>query len=167
MVSEPNLIKASHVVEAFKRCGITHIVWLPDSETRFLYDAIKAEPSLTLVPVAREAETMAVAAGLWVGGKEPAVLIQNTGFYESGDSLRGIVAEGAFPLLMVIGWRGWARRDQGDTAGSLMEPVLRAYGIPYEVVERDDQVERIVEAHRRAHEESRAVAVLVASEYRQ
>jgi sulfopyruvate decarboxylase TPP-binding subunit len=94
------------------------------------------------------------------------VLLQNTGFYESGDSLRGVVSDGAFPLLMIIGWRGWRRRAEGDTAGNLMEPVLKAYDIPYYTVETDNQVDRIVEAHTYAHRESRAVAALVASEYR-
>jgi sulfopyruvate decarboxylase TPP-binding subunit len=154
------------MVEAFMQCGLTHLCWVPDSETRFLYDTIMAELSLTLVPVAREAEAMAVAAGLWIGGKEPAVLIQNTGFYESGDSLRGLVADGAFPLLMVIGWRGWRRRAEGDTAGRLMEPVLQAYDIPYYVIDTNAQVERVVEAHAQAHRESRVVAALVAPEYR-
>ena len=166
MVAEPEEIQAVHMVEAFKQCGITHLCWLPDSETGFLYDSIVADPSLTLVPVCREAEAMAVATGLRIGGKEPAVLIQNTGFYESGDSLRGVVAEGASPLLMVIGWRGWRRRNEGDTAGNLMEPVLKAYDIPYYVVETDNPVDQIVEAHTHAHRESRVVAALVASEYR-
>ena len=91
-------IKAFYIVEAFKESGLTHVCWLPDPETGFLYESIEAEPLLTLVPVCREAEAMAVAAGLRIGCKEPAVLIQNTGIYESGDSLRGVVADGAFPL---------------------------------------------------------------------
>lgn len=166
MTDSQDNIKASYIVKAFKECGITHVCWLPDSETGFLYESIEAEPSLTLVPVCREAEAMAVAAGLWIGGKEPAILIQNTGFYESGDSLRGVIADGAFPLLMVIGWRGWRRRAEGDTAGNLMEPVLNAYGIPYHIVENDQHVSRVVMAHNQAHKESRIVAALIAEEYR-
>ena len=41
-------------VAQFKQHGVTHAVWLPDSETNFLYTLMKAEPSLTLVAVARE-----------------------------------------------------------------------------------------------------------------
>ena len=56
---------------------------------------------------------MAIAAGLWVGGKRPVVLIQNTGMFESGDSIRGLALDVDFPLVMMIGYRGWtpARRD--------------------------------------------------------
>ncbi len=41
------------------------------------------EQTLDLVPICREGETMATVAGLWVGGKRPIVLIQNTGIDEA------------------------------------------------------------------------------------
>ena len=34
-----------------KNNGITHVVWLPDSETNFLYVLMRDEPSLDLVTV--------------------------------------------------------------------------------------------------------------------
>ena len=73
-------LSAESVVATLKQIGITHVVWLPDSVATFLYQALAAEPDLTLVPVCREAETMAIALGLMMGGKEPICLIQNTGF---------------------------------------------------------------------------------------
>ena len=57
------------IISELKKNNITHVVWLPDSETNFMYEQLLAEPSLDLVPVSREGETMAIAAGLWVGGK--------------------------------------------------------------------------------------------------
>ena len=52
------------VLGEMKKNGVTHVVWLPDSETNFMYQMLMAEPSLDLVPVCREGETMAIAAGL-------------------------------------------------------------------------------------------------------
>jgi sulfopyruvate decarboxylase subunit alpha len=77
------------VLEEMKKNGVTHVVWLPDSETNWLYLLMQAEPSLQLVPVSREGLAFSMAAGLSVGGKTPIILIQNTGLMESGDSLRG------------------------------------------------------------------------------
>ena len=76
-------------VAEFKKHGVTHVVWLPDSETNFLYVLMKAEPSLTLVAVSREGLAFSTAAGLYAGGKNPVILIQNTGMMEAGDSMRG------------------------------------------------------------------------------
>ena len=42
------------VLEEMKKNGVTHVVWLPDSETNWLYLLMQAEPSLQLVPVSRE-----------------------------------------------------------------------------------------------------------------
>ena len=77
------------VLEQIKKNGATHVVWLPDSETNWLYMLMKEEPTLDLIPVSREGAAFSTAAGLSVGGKKPIILIQNTGLMESGDSLRG------------------------------------------------------------------------------
>src|ERR1051325_1611432 len=73
------------VLEQMKKHGVTHVVWLPDSETNWLYLLMKAEPTLTLVAVAREGLAASIASGLAAGGKKPLILIQNTGLMESGD----------------------------------------------------------------------------------
>lgn len=168
MVS-PNGISAEQVVEAFRQCGITHIVWLPDSETRFLYDALVQEKSFTLVPVAREGESMAIAAGLWMGGKVPLVLIQSTGFFESGDTIRGLVLDVGLPLVMCIGYRGYEQdkppTQRADSAAVYLEPVLQAWGIPYHLVESDEDTVRIVQAFREAQKRQGPVAVLMCTEY--
>ena len=74
------------ILEEMKKNGITHVVWLPDSETNWLYLLMQAEPSLHLIAVSREGQAFSTAAGLSVGGKIPIILIQNTGLMESGDS---------------------------------------------------------------------------------
>ena len=93
MASEPHstVLSPETMVREFKKSGVTHVVTLPDSETNYLYEMMIREPSLTIVPVAREGETVAIAAGLIIGGKTPVCLIQNTGMFESGDSIRGLV----------------------------------------------------------------------------
>ena len=45
--------------------------------------------------------------GLYVGGKQPVVLIQNTGFLESGDAIRGTAVNMEIPLVSIIGYRGY------------------------------------------------------------
>ena len=84
MTTAETVLHPAAIVAEIKKNHFTHVVWLPDSETNFLFQLLTNEPSLDLIPVCREGETMAIAAGLWVGGKKPLVLIQNTGIYESG-----------------------------------------------------------------------------------
>lgn len=159
-------LSAERVVRALKELGFTHVVWLPDSEANFMYQSLAADPDLALVQVCREAETMPIAVGLMIGGKQPVCLIQNTGFMESGDSLRGAVLDLKLPLLIMLGYRGWRGGEQmTDSAGIYLEPILQAWGISYHLIESDDDIERIAEAWSEAQRTSRPVAVLIGREY--
>jgi sulfopyruvate decarboxylase TPP-binding subunit len=163
------LLQPKAIIEQLKQCGITHVVWLPDSESKFMYDALQAERDLGFIPVCREGEAFAVASGLWIGGKTPVVLIQNTGLFESGDVLRGTALGLELPLLMMIGYRGYMEMKAGkqpvDTAALYTEPILKAWGIPFHHIETDDDTPKIAEAFKQAQEISRPVAALICVEY--
>ena len=130
MATQEVILHPASVVEELKKNKISHVVWLPDSETNFLFQLLDNEPTLDLVPVCREGETMAIAAGLWVGGKRPIVLIQNTGIFEAGDSIRGLALDVNQPLVMLVGYRGWSRHGlTRDSAARFIEHILHAWGI--------------------------------------
>jgi thiamine pyrophosphate-dependent acetolactate synthase large subunit-like protein len=101
-------LTAERILATLKDLGFTHVVGLPDSEANFMYHALESDPNLTLVQVCREGETMAIALGLTIGGKQPVCLIQNTGFFEAGDSIRGMALDIGLPMLLMIGYRGIA-----------------------------------------------------------
>ena len=97
------------VLAEMKKNGVSHVVWLPDSETNWLYLLMQAEPSLRLVGVSREGHACSLAAGLAAGGAKPLILIQNTGMMESGDSLRGWLLGLNSAVVLMVGYRGWTR----------------------------------------------------------
>jgi sulfopyruvate decarboxylase TPP-binding subunit len=154
------------VLAEMKKNGVTHVVWLPDSETNWLYLLMKAEPSLTLVGVNREGLAFPAAAGISAGGKVPLILIQNTGLMESGDSLRGWVLGMNIPVVLMVGYRGWTRHGVNtDTAATYTERFLNAFGVNYYLVEDGADAGRISIAFEEAKKTRRPVAVLVADEY--
>jgi sulfopyruvate decarboxylase TPP-binding subunit len=154
------------ILGQLKQHGVTHVVWLPDSETNWLYLLMKAEPSLTLVAVPREGLACSVAAGLAAGGKVPVILIQNTGLMESGDSIRGWLLGLDIPVVIMVGLRGWTRHGvTQDTAAVYTEPFLNAFRISYYLVESDADAQRIGVAFDEAQRTQRPVAVLVGDEY--
>jgi sulfopyruvate decarboxylase TPP-binding subunit len=166
MTNEQSLLNPSSVIDQFKKNGITHVVWLPDSETNWMYMAMQEESSFDLIPVTREGETLAIAAGLYAGGKKPVCLIQNTGMFESGDSIRGIALDVNLPVVMMIGYRGWTRHGvTPDSAARFTEPVLDAWGIKYFLVESDADADRISTAFDEAEATNRPVAILVGDEF--
>jgi sulfopyruvate decarboxylase TPP-binding subunit len=163
-------VGAVAVVDALITCGVTHVVWLVDSETGALYDALttaERQGRLTTIPICREGEALAVSLGLLIAGRKPVVIIQNTGLFESGDSLRGQAIDFELPIVMMIGYRGWKadRARITDSAATYLEPVLDAYGVPYRMLSGANFRELIPDSFRQAEERRGPVAILVPAEW--
>jgi len=151
------------VVAALKSCGITHVVWVPDSHIGTWEAALLAEPALQLVRVCREGEAIGVAAGLLLGGKKPIIAIQCTGLFEAGDSLRNFIHDLRLPLFLIIGLRSYYAHQQGktgDTCPVFTEPILRAWQVPYVLFDREKTPADLAAEYRKAQAEKRAGAVL-------
>ena len=154
------------VVETLKKCGVTHAVWIPDSDIGKWEPALRSDSDLKLIRVCREGEAMAVAGGLLLAGKQPVVIVQCTGLFEAGDSLRNILYDLTLPLFLVIGLRGYYAYHRGatkDTCPVFAEPILRAWQVPYVFVDpQHDPVTRLSDTYHEAREQKRAGAVLLA-----
>ena len=153
------------VVAALKACGVTHVVWIPDSELGTWESALTGPGGLPLVRVCREGEALGVAAGLLLGGQRPVVVIQCTGLFEAGDALRNVVHDLKLPLFLVVGVRSYYAHQQGaskDSCPVFTEPFLRAWQIPYTVLDRRHAADDLAAAYRQARAEGRAAAVLLA-----
>ena len=160
------ILRPETMVAEFKKNGVTHVVTIPDSETNYLYELMAEQDWLEVVPVSREGEAWGTAMGLNIAGKVPVVLVQNTGMLESGDSIRGMAIDAGFPLVMVIGYRGWNRRGViTDSVAKYTEPFLTAFGINYYLVEQNEDGERISTAFEEARATSGPVAILIGDEY--
>jgi sulfopyruvate decarboxylase subunit alpha len=153
------------VVAALKGCGVTHVIWIPDSETGTWEPALTGPGGLPLVRVCREGEAIGVAAGLLLGGQRPVVVIQCTGLFEAGDALRNIVHDLKLPLFLVVGVRSYYAHQQGaskDSCPVFTEPILRAWQIPYTLLDRRHSADDLATAYRQARADGRAAAVLIA-----
>ncbi|PZC42954.1 MAG: hypothetical protein DK303_000741 [Chloroflexi bacterium] len=86
--------------------------------------------------------------------------------FEAGDSIRGLGIDIEFPLVRIIGYRGWTKHGiTKDLAARFTEPILHAYGINYYLIESNDDVERISETFEEAERSRRPVASLLGAEY--
>jgi sulfopyruvate decarboxylase TPP-binding subunit len=153
------------VAAAFKECGITHVVWIPDSELGRWERALSSDRDLKLIRVCREGEAMAVAGGLILGGKRPIVLIQCTGLFEAGDALRNVVHDLKLPLFLIVGLRSYYAHREGksrDTCPIFAEPILQAWRIPYTLFERQQTAADLTAAYQQAQSDKRAGAILLA-----
>ncbi|PYQ21596.1 MAG: hypothetical protein DMF81_14910 [Acidobacteria bacterium] len=163
------MIRARLIVDELRRHGVTDVVGLPDNASKILLELLGAEPGIRPLTVTREGEAFAIASGLWVGGRAPVVLVQNTGLLVPLVCLvmvRGhglLAARGLQPPPAKLD-AGLLSRSDVDSVALLTEPTLRAWSVPWEVMANDADVPRIGAAFRRARELEQPVAVLIAGE---
>jgi sulfopyruvate decarboxylase TPP-binding subunit len=150
------------VADLLATLGFTHVVWLPDSAIGPWEQALSNSKTLELVRVCREGEAWAIAAGLYLGGKRPLVMIQNTGLFESGDAMRNVLFDLGLPLPAVIGYRSALIPGSTDSARRFTEPVLDAWGVDYIVVERPQDLPQRAEHFDKCRLAGRPGMVLIA-----
>jgi sulfopyruvate decarboxylase subunit alpha len=177
------MARAQLIIDQLSACGVTHVVALPDNTSKTLLEVLVTQRRIRVVSVTREGEAWAVAAGLWIGGSTPVVLIQNTGFLESGDALRGTVMRMRIPLLCLLTYRGYATlpaanrqfpappidghtlsRTEVDSCALLFEPTLQAWRIPYDFLHDDADVAKVRTTFERAREREHPAALLITQE---
>jgi sulfopyruvate decarboxylase subunit alpha len=156
------MFAGEEMVELFRQMPVTHVVALPDSTLGLWEDAIRAAGNPRLIRVCREGEAWAIAAGLYLGGARPIVMIQCTGLFESGDSLRNALFDYQIPLFGMIGYRNYLNRNSNDSAKKYTEPILRAWGIDYCLIDSPEKKPEILAHYRRCDAEGRPGCVLIA-----
>jgi sulfopyruvate decarboxylase subunit alpha len=159
------MLDGSSVVQALKACGVTHVVWLPDSDLGTWEAALTGPNGLPLIRVCREGEAFAVAAGLLLGGQRPIVVVQCTGLFEAGDALRNVVHDLKLPLFAIVGVRSYHAHQQGkskDSCPVFAEPILSAWQLPYTRLDDHHTADDLARMYREAERQGRAAAVLIA-----
>ena len=138
------------IVAAFSELGITHVVWIPDTTTGQWDNALQAAPDIQLIQVCREGEAWALAAGLYLGGAKPIVVIQCTGFFESGDAMRNIVHDYKLPIFGLVGYRSYLNASSlpGDTCLKFTEPVLEAWALNTVFIDSEEKKLKLAEHYR-------------------
>jgi sulfopyruvate decarboxylase TPP-binding subunit len=158
------MLDGPSVVAALKAEGVSHLVWIPDTELGTWEGALRAEPAVRLVRVCREGEAIAVAAGLLLGGQRPIVAIQCTGLFEAGDALRNVVHDLKLPLFLIVGVRNYfahQRRATADSCPVFTEPILQAWRLPYVLLRPEQTAADLAAVYRQARAENRAGAALI------
>ena len=173
-------MQANLILNELRSNLVTHVVGLPDNSSAALFSLLNSREEPRLLAVTREGEAFAVAAGLWVGGKNPVVLIQNTGLLESGDGLRGTVIRMRIPLVCLVTYRGYSTMVDGkispgqksespetlsrpdlDSVALLTEPTLKAWGLSYDFLFENDEVSKISQAFAKANATSGPTVLLI------
>ena len=159
-----SLTNSKLIYETLKECDIRLVSALPETWLVHLIRLTDDDPEMTLVRLAKEEEAVGISAGAHFAGVKSAMLMQNHGFIASINGLVSFAHLYKIPLLMLISYRGtFGERDPWQTqGGNVTERLLRALGIPYLFLDRQETVKkRIRQAQTLAESSLQPVAVLL------
>lgn len=157
-------INPSHAVyKGLKLAGIDFVASVPCVNLQHLLELVDSNKEIIHIPVTREEEGVGLCAGAWMGGKYPALLMQNSGLGNSINALASLDILYNIPLLMIISHRGC----EGEAIigqvpmGRLTPKLLDVMEIVSFTPSPADAEAVVAQAWRLAEERRRPVAVLL------
>src|SRR6266849_2939627 len=128
------MIESDAFVQALQDIGVDFFTGVPDS----ILGGIIAElmERRLYPPAVREDEAVAMAAGAYMSGKIPAVLMQNSGLGTSLNALISLNMIYCQPCLLIVSWRGYDGTDAPEhlVMGQVMTKLLDLVRIPHRTV---------------------------------
>lgn len=125
------MIESDEFVQALQDIGFNFFTGVPDSILGGIIATLMERRLYT--PAVREDEAVAMAAGAYMAGKIPAVLMQNSGLGTSLNTLISLNLIYQQPCLLIISWRGFQGKDAPEhlVMGQTMTQLLDTVRIPH------------------------------------
>ena len=114
--------------------GIENFMGVPDSTMKhFISQGLKKKKVLITT---REDEAIGIAAGMSLSKQNALVFMQNAGFANSISTITSLVQLYEFPIIFLIGWRGYLKNDAPEhyKIGKIQPELLRAIGLDSKTV---------------------------------
>lgn len=154
---------SSEVHRLFRAAGVSHVSYVPDAGHTSLINLLQSDPDIRTSVLTSEEEGVAVATGVWLGGKRPAILMQSSGVGNCINMLSLPIITRT-PLLMLVTMRGeWAEFNPWQNPmGKATQVSLEAIGVTVLRVDNPhDLIETIEQAIIMAYEADQQIAVLI------
>ena len=121
--------------------GSRDVVYVPDNPLSHVLRVFEQQyRHVRLILATREEEAFGIAAGLYLGGHLPTVMLQSSGLGNSLNAITSLLIPYQIPALMVISMRG----DAGEwnaaqvPMGRAVRGILDAIGVPHTTVDSGD-----------------------------
>ena len=85
---------------------ISFITTVPCKQLAGVIEEVEKRPEIYHIPANKEDEGMGLCAGAWMGGKRPAIIMQNTALGVTINTLATLIQFYRMPLPMLISYRG-------------------------------------------------------------
>jgi sulfopyruvate decarboxylase subunit alpha len=134
------MVSASQFCDLLKKNGFNFCTGVPCTILKDIILCLSSDPDLPYIPATREDEAMGIATGSYLAGKQPIVMMQNSGLGSSINPLASLDILYRIPMLLLISWRGYQGKDAPEhlIMGGAMLKLLDALDIPHQVISEDN-----------------------------
>lgn len=131
-----------------KKNGFNFYTGVPCSILGNIINHLSKSKQFAYVPATREDEALGMAAGEYMGGKKPVVLMQNSGLGVSINALTSLILLYKFPILLIISWRGYKGEDAPEhiLMGKYTLKFLRSTNIPTKILSKNILEKQLTES---------------------
>ena len=96
----------SQIADSLARNRIEFVTTVPCKQLAGVIELVENDDRFMHVPSNKEDEGMGLCAGVWMGGKRPAIIMQNTAIGVTINALATLIQYYNIPLPMLISYRG-------------------------------------------------------------
>lgn len=137
------------VCAGLRASGCRDVVYVPDNPLSHILRVLDQDyPDVRATLATREEEAVGIAAGLYMGGARPVLMMQSSGLGNCLNALGSLLVAYQIPALFVISLRG----DPGEwnaaqvPMGRAVVPLLDAFGVQHLTIVHPGEAEETVRA---------------------
>jgi len=154
------------IVSLLKANDICSISFIPDSVIGQILKVAEKDPYFHFTTLAREEEGIGIITGEYFAGRQGVLMMQGAGLGNCVNALASLAIPYQIPFLILISQRG----ELGEfnachvVMGKALRSILEALGIQHYTVNREDELETILDgAIKTAYTSEQPVAVILST----
>lgn len=150
-------------VRILQDAGYDFFTGVPCSLISDVILSLESDPGVPYIPAVREDIAVGLAAGAYLGGKTPCVLMQNSGLGQCLGSLASLNLIYKIPSLLIVTWRGYDGRDapEHEVMGKATTKLLDSIKLPYKRLTHKNAEETVSWSHRVISQKKVPAAILI------
>jgi len=137
---------AAGVCAGVHAAGIREVVYVPDNPlSHVLREFGERFADVRIILATREEEAFGIAAGLYLGGRRAAVMLQSSGVGNSLNAITSLLIPYDIPVPMIVSMRGDAGEWNAAQApmGRGIRRIFDAIAIPHVTIESADAADTV------------------------
>jgi len=148
------MLSSKSFIESLQNHGFDFFTGVPCSLLSGLISSLEDKEDINYIPSVREDAAVGLCAGAYMAGKQPVLLMQNSGLGYSLNAFTSLNLIYKIPVLVLMSWRGCGGKDAPEhiIMGEVNEQLLDTAGMVHSVLDEaqfESQLEQALQTIRK------------------